>query len=93
MTKPPPLTTERIGYLTLFPARLERTGLHFCWTSLVPLMATAPEAFQGLRLTVIRDARRHHIMPLSRVHQRIFAPLDRSADVYTRLCADSHKPP
>jgi transposase len=53
------------------------------------------EAFQGLTLTIIREGRRRrrHLTPLSRVHQRILALLDFSVDIYTRLCADSQKPP
>ncbi len=53
------------------------------------------EAFQGLTLTIIREGRRRrrHLTPLSRVHQRILALLDVSVDFYTRLCADSQKPP
>jgi hypothetical protein len=53
------------------------------------------EAFQGLTLTIIREGRRRrrHLTPLSRVHQRILALLDFSKDIYTRLWADSSKPP
>jgi transposase len=53
------------------------------------------EAFQGLTLTIIREGRRRrrHLTPLSRLHQRILALLDFSGDIYTRLCADSCKPP
>ena len=53
------------------------------------------EALQGLTLTSIRDGRRRrrHRTPLAHVHQRILALLAFSADMYTRLCADSHKPP
>jgi transposase len=53
------------------------------------------EAFQGLTLTIIREGRRRrrHLTPLSRVHQRILALLDFSVDIYTRLSADSRKPP
>jgi transposase len=67
-----------------------------------PKRATAPptaerrlEAFQGLTLTILREGRRRrrHLTPLSRVHQRILALLDFSVDIYTRLCADSQKPP
>ena len=53
------------------------------------------EAFQGLMLTIIREGRRrrHHLTPLARLHQRVLGLLDFSADIYTRLCADSPKPP
>jgi len=49
----------------------------------------------GLTLTIIIEGcrRRHHLTSLSRVHQRILALLDCSADIYTRLGANSHKPP
>jgi transposase len=53
------------------------------------------QAFQGLTLTIIREGRRrrYHLIPLSRVHQRMLARLDVPVDIYTRLCADFHKPP
>jgi transposase len=53
------------------------------------------KAFQGLTLTIIREGRRrrYHLTPLSRVQQRILARLDFPVDIYTRLCADFHKPP
>jgi transposase len=53
------------------------------------------EAFQGLTLTLIREGRRRrrHLMPLSRVQQRILALLDFPVAIYTRLCPDSHNPP
>ena len=51
------------------------------------------EAFQGLTLTLIREGRRRHLTPLSRVQQRILALLDVPVTIYTRLCPDSHKPP
>jgi transposase len=53
------------------------------------------EAFQGLTLSLIREGRRRrsHLTPLSRVQRRILALLDFPADIYTRLCLDSHKPP
>jgi transposase len=53
------------------------------------------EAFQGLTLTIIREGRRrrYHLTPLSRVHRRILARLDFPVDTYTRLWADSRKPP
>jgi transposase len=53
------------------------------------------EALQGLTLTIIRESRRQrrHLTPLSCLHQRILALLDFSVDIYTRLCADSWKPP
>jgi transposase len=53
------------------------------------------KVFQGLTLTIIWEGRRrrHHLTPLSRVHQRILTLLDFPVDIYIRLCPDSHKPP
>jgi transposase len=52
-------------------------------------------AFEGLTLTLIREGRRwrYHLAPLSHVQRRILALLGVPADIYTRLCPDSHKPP
>jgi len=53
------------------------------------------EAFQGITLTVIQEnsQTRRHLTPLSEVQQRILVLLEFSPDIYTRLCADSAKPP
>jgi transposase len=51
--------------------------------------------FEGLTLTIIREGRRRrsHLTPLSRVQRRILTLLNFPVDIYTRLCADLHKPP
>jgi len=56
--------------------------------------ATVPDGFQGLRRTMIRKAfdQNNHITSLSHVHQRIFAPLECSVDIFPYLHSDSHKP-
>ncbi len=53
------------------------------------------EAFQEITLTVIQEPyqTRRHLTPLSEVQRRILALLGFSTDIYTRLCADSAKPP
>jgi hypothetical protein len=53
------------------------------------------ESFEGLTLTIIWEGRRrrYHLTPLSALQQRILALLDFPVDIYTRLCADLHKPP
>ncbi len=79
----------------------DRKGLAGLYTG-NPKRATArPTAerllasFQELTLTIIREGRRrrYHLTPLSAVQQRMLALLDFSVDIYTRLCADSRKPP
>lgn len=52
-------------------------------------------AFQEITLTVIAEPHqtRRHLTPLSALQQRILALLDFPRDIYTRLCADSPKPP
>ncbi len=52
-------------------------------------------AFQEITLTVIQEPHQthRHLTPLSEVQQRILALLGFSTDIYTRLCADSTKPP
>ncbi len=53
------------------------------------------ETFREINLTVVQepDQTRRHLTPLSEVQQRILALLGFSVDIYTRLCADSAKPP
>jgi hypothetical protein len=53
------------------------------------------EAFQDLRLTLIRQRRRRrcHLTPLSRVQQCILTPLDFPWISYMRFFVDSRKPP
>jgi transposase len=53
------------------------------------------EAFQDLTLSIIRERgrRQYHLTPLARLHQRILALLGFPADIDTRLCGDSRKPP
>ena len=53
------------------------------------------EAFKGLTLTLIREPHRHlrHLTPLSDLQQQILSLLDLAPDTYTRLCANSLKPP
>jgi transposase len=53
------------------------------------------EAFQEITLTVIQEPRRirRHLTPLSDLQQRILALLDFSPRIYTRVGANSCKPP
>jgi transposase len=53
------------------------------------------EAFQDITLTLIQEPHRslRHLTPLSELQQRILTLLDFSPNIYTRLCANSFKPP
>jgi transposase len=53
------------------------------------------ESFQEITLTTIQEPHRirRHLTPLSDLQQRILALLDFSSAIYTRLCANSFKPP
>jgi transposase len=53
------------------------------------------EAFKDLTLTLIAEPHRsfRHLTPLSDLQQRILTLLDLPPDIYTRLCANSSKPP
>ena len=53
------------------------------------------ERVEGLPLTIIREGRRWRapLTPLSRVQRHTLMLLDFPADISTRLCPDSHKPP
>ena len=53
------------------------------------------ESFQEITLTIIQEPHqiRRHLTPLSDLQQRILALLDFSSAIYTRLCANSFKPP
>jgi transposase len=53
------------------------------------------EAFKDLTLTLIHEPHRslRHLTPLSDLQQRILGLLDFPPDIYTRLCANSSKPP
>lgn len=53
------------------------------------------EAFQEITLTVLEEPHqtRRHLTPLSELQRRILALLDFPLEIYTRLCADSSKPP
>jgi transposase len=53
------------------------------------------EAFKDLTLTLIHEPHRslRHLTPLSDLQQRILSLLDYPPDIYTRLCANSSKPP
>jgi len=53
------------------------------------------EAFQDITLTLIQEPYRslRHLTPLSELQQRILTLLDFSPNIYTRLCANSFKPP
>jgi hypothetical protein len=53
------------------------------------------EGFQEIALTVIQESHqtRRHLTPLSKLQLHILALLDFSPQIYTRLCANSFKPP
>jgi transposase len=79
--------------LTLLEVRV-RQGLATAKTTLAGLYVGNPkrtparptaerlrQVFQGLTLTIIREGRRRHLTPLSRVHQRILTLLDFPVDI------------
>jgi len=53
------------------------------------------EAFRNVTLTMVRlPGRRYfHLTPLTELQQRILCLLGFAAEVYTRLCRESAKPP
>jgi transposase len=53
------------------------------------------KGFEGLTLPIIRDGRRRrsHLTPRSAVQRRMLRLLNFPADIYTRLCPHSQKPP
>jgi transposase len=53
------------------------------------------ESFQEITLTIIQESHqiRRHLTPLSELQVRILALLDFPLNIYTRLCANSFKPP
>lgn len=53
------------------------------------------ESFQEITLTIFQEPHqiRRHLTPLSVLQLRILALLDFPPDIYTRLCANSSKPP
>lgn len=64
-------------------------------TTVRPTAERLLEVFQELTLTIIREGRNryYHLTALSALQQWILALLDFPVDIYTWLCADSHKPP
>lgn len=53
------------------------------------------ESFQEITLTIIQEPHqiRRHLTPLSELQVRILALLDFPLNIYTKLCANSFKPP
>jgi transposase len=82
------LATEESVLAGLYAGNPKRATAH-------PTAERLLESFEGLTLTIIREGqcRRYHLTPLSTLQQRILALLDFPIDIYTRLCADFHKPP
>jgi transposase len=64
-------------------------------TTARPTAGRLLEAFQEITLTIIQepDRTRHHLTPLSGLQLRILDLLGFPSTIYTRLCADSGKPP
>jgi transposase len=64
-------------------------------TTAQPTAERILEAFKDLTLTLIHEPHRslRHLTPLSDLQQRILSLLDFPPDIYTRLCANSSKPP
>jgi len=82
------LASERTALAGLYAGQPKRAAVR-------PTAERLLERFQGLTLTILREARRrrYHLTPLSPLQQRILALLDFRVDIYTRLCPDSYKPP
>ena len=82
------LAAEQSTLAGLYAGNPKRATAH-------PTAERVLESFEGLTLTVIQEGRcrRYHLTPLSSLQQRILALLDFPVDIYTRLCADLHKPP
>jgi transposase len=64
-------------------------------TTTRPTAGRLLEAFQEITLTTIQepDRTRRHLAPLSGLQLRILDLLSFPSTIYTRLCADSGKPP
>jgi transposase len=82
------LAAEQSTLAGLYAGNPKRATAH-------PTAERVLESFEGLTLTVIQEGRcrRYHLTPLSSLQQRILVLLDFPVDIYTRLCADLHKPP
>jgi len=82
------LATEESVLAGLYAGNPKRATAH-------PTAERLLESFEGLTLTIIREGRgrRYHLTPLSALQQRILALLGFPVAIYTRLCADFHKPP
>lgn len=82
------LAAEQSALAGLYAGNPKRATAH-------PTAERVLESFEGLTLTIIQEGRcrRYHLTPLSSLQQRILALLDFPVDLYTRLCADFHKPP
>src|SRR4030095_16197338 len=82
------LATEESALAGRYTGNQKRATAH-------PTAERLLESFEGLTLTIIWEGRRrrYHLTPLSALQQRILTLLDFPIDIYTRLCADFHKPP
>jgi transposase len=82
------LAAEQSALAGLYAGNPQRATAH-------PTAERVLESFEGLTLTIMREGRcrRYHLTPLSALQQRILMLLDFPIDIYTRLCADFHKPP
>ena len=82
------LAEEHAGLSGLYAGNPKRTTTR-------PTAERLLEAFQEITLTIILGSGRslRHLTPLSHVQLRILDLLGLSPSIYTRLCADSDKPP
>ena len=91
----------RLAFVVRRRLAVERTalaGLYAGQPKRVTVRPTAErllESVQEVTLTIIRAgrSRRYHLTPLSPVQRRILVLMNLPVDIYTRLSADSHKPP
>jgi transposase len=82
------LAVERTALAGLYAGQPKRATVR-------PTAERLLESFQEVTLTIIREgrSRRYHLTPLSPVQRRILVLMNLPVDIYTRLSADSHKPP
>ncbi len=82
------LEIERIQLAGLYVGNPKRTTAQ-------PTAERLLESFQEITLTIIQEPHRirRHLTPLSNLQQHILSLLDFSSVIYTRLCANSFKPP
>jgi transposase len=82
------LASEKVPLVGLYAGNSRRATAR-------PTAERLLEAFQEITLTIIQEPyqTRRHLTPLSELQKRVLELLNFPLDIYTRLCADSIKPP